>query len=480
MEFIGRQTEMAKLNAEYSRNSSFVVIYGRRRVGKTTLIKEFLKKKTAFYFLATEELESQSMKRLAGVVARTTKNSLLQKVTFTDWLDLFQIIADYKPEEKKVLVIDEFPYLVKSNPAFPSVLQNAWDEILKDSNVMLILSGSLIGMMQKHALSYDSPLYGRRTAQMRLTPLPFTDIYAVQELPFDKAVEQYAVTSGVPKYLEFFEGKRELEEQLKDTVLSKSGFLYEEPNFLLKSESMTAVNYFSIIKAIADGNHKLGKIAGVLGQETSALTPYLSTLADLGFIEKRTPITEKNPEKSRKGLYFISDYFIRFWFRYVYPYKGELELDNMQIVLDEIDKDFIKNFVAFAYEDICRDIFANLCRKEAISFIPSRIGSYWLNDFDGDTEIDVMAVDHQNRRIFAGECKYHAKPVDAPVYFALKEKVANTGEIRKAFPGYDVIYGVFSKSGFTQRMLDAARENAELFLINEDSIQVQLSKVQSS
>lgn len=470
MKFIGREAEMEKLNSEYGRDSSFVVIYGRRRVGKTTLIKEFLKNKTAFYFLATEELEIQSMKRLAGVVARTTKNSILQKAVFTDWLDLFQIIADYRPGEKKVLVIDEFPYLVKTNPAFPSVLQHAWDEILKDSNVMLILSGSLIGMMQKHALSYDSPLYGRRTAQMRLAPLPFTDIYKAQGLPFDKSVKQYAVTSGVPKYLEFFEDGRELQEQLKAAVLSKSGFLYEEPNFLLKSESMTAVNYFSIIKAIADGNHKLGKIAGVLGQETSALTPYLSTLADLGFIEKRTPITEKNPEKSRKGLYFISDHFIRFWFRYVYPYKGELELDNMQIVLDEINKDFIEKFVAFAYEDICRDIFANLCKNEAIPFVPSRIGSYWLNDFDGDTEIDVMAVDHQNKRIFAGECKYHAKPVDAPVYFALKEKVAKAREIRKAFPGYDVIYGVFSKSGFTQRMLDAAKETHELFLINEDSI----------
>ena len=470
MKFIGRQTELEKLNSEYSRGSSFVVIYGRRRVGKTTLIKEFLKKKTAFYFLATEELESQSMKRLAGVVARTTKNNLLQKATFTDWLDLFQIIADYEPDKKKVLVIDEFPYLVKTNPAFPSILQNAWDEILKESNVMLILSGSLIGMMQKHALSYDSPLYGRRTAQMRLSPLPFTDIYEAQNLPFDKAVEQYAVTGGVPKYLEFFEDNRELEEQLKDTVLSKSGFLYEEPNFLLKSESMTAVNYFSIIKAIADGNHKLGKIAGALGQETSALTPYLSTLTDLGFIEKRTPITEKNPEKSRKGLYFISDNFIRFWFRYVYPYKGELELDNMQIVLDEINKDFIEKFAAFAYEDICKDIFANLCRNDVISFMPSRIGSYWLNDYDGDTEIDVMAVDHQNKRIFAGECKYHTKPVDAPVYYALKEKVVNAGEIQKAFPGYDVIYGVFSKSGFTQRMVDAAKENPGLFLINEDGI----------
>ena len=470
MEFIGRKNELSKLNAEYDRDSSFVVIYGRRRVGKTTLIKEFLKGKTAFYFLATEELESQSMKRLAGVVARTTGNTLLQKAVFTDWLDLFRVIADYRPAEKKVLVIDEFPYLVKTNPAFPSILQNAWDEILKDSHVMLILSGSLIGMMQKHALSYESPLYGRRTAQMRLAPLPFTDIYAAQDLPFDRAVEQYAVTGGVPKYLEFFEDGRPLEEQLKDTVLSKNGFLYEEPNFLLKSESVTAVNYFSIIKAIADGNHKLGKIAGALGQETSALTPYLSTLSDLGFVEKRTPITEKNPERSRKGLYFIADNFIRFWFRYVYPYKGELELDNMQIVLDELHKDFREKFVAFAYEDICKSVFAELRRNGAISFVPSRIGSYWLNDLDGDTEIDVMSVDHQNKRLFAGECKYHAKPVDAPVYFALKEKVERAAEIRKAFPGYAVTYGIFGKSGFTQRMLDIARENAEILLINEDHL----------
>lgn len=470
MKFTGRTAELAKLNAEYGRDGGFVVIYGRRRVGKTRLIKEFLKEKTAFYFLATEELESQSMKRLAGVVARMTHNSLLQRAVFTDWLDLFWAIAEYAPDKKKVLVIDEFPYLVKTNPAFPSVLQNAWDEILGGRNVMLILCGSLVGMMQKYALSYDSPLYGRRTSQMRLAPLSFTEVYEAQNLPFDRAAEQYAVTGGVPKYLEFFEDDRELIEQLKDAVLFKSGFLYEEPLFLLKSESMAAVNYFSIIKAIADGHHKLGKIAGALGQETSALTPYLSTLADLGFIEKRTPVTEKNPEKSRKGLYFIADHFIRFWFRYVYPYKGELELDNMRIVLDEIGKDFTEKFVAFAYGDICRDIFVSLCKKGAISFAPSRIGSYWRNDYDGDTEIDVMAADHQNRQIFAGECKYHAKPVDAPVYFALKEKVANTAEIRKAFPGYEVICGVFSKSGFTQRMIDTAGENPGLLLINGDAL----------
>ena len=470
MKFIGRKAELEKLNTEYEHDGSFVVVYGRRRVGKTTLIKEFLKKKIAFYFLATEELESQSMKRLAGVVARTTKTAYLQKAVFTDWLDLFRVIAEYKPEEKKVLVIDEFPYLVKTNPAFPSILQNAWDAILKGSNVMLILSGSLINMMQKHVLSYDSPLYGRRTAQMRLSPLSFTEIYGAMKMPFEQAVEQYAVTGGVPKYLEFFEDDRRLEEQLKDVVLSKNGFLYEEPNFLLKNESVTAVNYFSIIKAIADGNHKLGKIASVLGQETSALTPYLSTLANLMFIEKKTPVTDKNPEKSRKGLYFISDNFIRFWFRYIYPFKGELELDNMQIVLDEIRKDFVEKFVAFTYEDICRNIFADLCKNGRISFAPSRIGSYWLNDIDGDTEIDVMAVDHQNKRVFAGECKYHEKPVDVSVYFALKKKVESVTEIGKAYPRYDVIFGVFSKSGFTQRMLDTAKTDTGLILIHEDHL----------
>lgn len=470
MKFIGRRKELDVLEQEYQRDGGFVVLYGRRRVGKTTLIKEFIKGKTTFYFLATEEVESQSMKRLASVVARTTNNPMLQRVTFSDWLDLFQEIARYRPEEKKVLVIDEYPYLVKTNAAFPSILQNAWDEFLKDSNITLILCGSLIGMMRKYALSYESPLYGRRTAQIRLTPLTFTDVYAAQPQPFENAVAQYAVTGGVPKYMEFFLPEEDLMEQIKQVVLSKNGFLYEEPSFLLKDEVQSAVNYFSIICGIANGNHKLGKLAGALGLDSSALTPYLSTLIELGFLLKDTPITEKNPEKSRKGLYFISDNFVRFWFRYVYPYKGELELDNQQIALDELDKDFVQKFLAFAYEDICKDIFASLCRFGKLDFTPSRIGSYWLNDVSNDTQIDVMAVDHQRKLLFAGECKYHNKPVDAPVYYALEEKVKKSTDLQTAFPSYQVIYGLFSKSGFTQRMMDQAQGRSDILLIQEDTI----------
>ena len=470
MKFLGREKEILDLEKEYARDGGFVVIYGRRRIGKTTLIKQFIKSKTAFYFLATKEVESQSMKRFAGVIARTTGNSVLQKATFSDWLDLFQAVADYKPNEKKVLVIDEFPYLVKVNDSFPSILQNAWDEILKDSNVMLILCGSLISMMKKHALSYESPLYGRRTAQMRIAPLPFTTVYENQKLSFEEAAEQYSITGGVPKYMEFFSDGQPLYEQIKENVLSKNGFLYEEPNFLLTDEVQVPTNYFSIIKVIADGNHKLGTIAGILGLETSALTPYLKTLSELGFIEKQVPVTEKNAEKTRKGLYFISDNFLRFWFRYVYPYKGELELDNTQISLDELDKDFKEKFVAFAYEDICKEIFARLCSDKAIDFTPSKIGSYWLNDKSGNTQIDVMAVDTVNKRLFAGECKYHNQPIDADVYFELVKKVDNSAEIKSAFKGYTVIYGVFSKSGFTSRMTDISNSNPNLFLINETSV----------
>lgn len=193
-------------------------------------------------------------------------------------------------------------------------------------------------------------------------------MYAAQDLSFEQAVEQYAITGGVPKYMEFFQTNEPLTEQICSVVLSKNGFLYEEPDFLLNEEVQTPINYFSVLKAISDGNHKLSKIGIAMKQDTSAITPYLKTLIDLGFVTKNVPITEKNPERSRKGLYYVSDNFIRFWFRYVYPFKGELELDNQQIVLDEMNKDFKQKFVAFVYESICRNILQSCAGQEKSPF----------------------------------------------------------------------------------------------------------------
>ena len=470
MQFIGRKNELTVLEKEYQRESGFVVIYGRRRVGKTTLIKEFIKDKLAFYFLATEETESQSKKHFTNIIARTIKQKALEKATFDDWLELFQLIAEYHPDEKKVLVIDEFSYLVKMNEAFPSILQNAWDEILKDHHVMLILCGSYLSMMHKYALSYDSPLYGRRTSQLHLRPLHFMEVYNEQENTFEEAVKLYSITGGVPKYMEFLDGHERLETQIENAILNNSGFLYEEPYFLLKSESLNSLNYFAILRAVAQGNHKIGKLASILGIESSKLMPYLQILIDIGFIKKETPVTEKNPEKSRKGLYFIADNYMRFWFRYVFPFKGELELGNTQIVFDVLEKDFVTQYVALSYEEICKDIFLELCRKREIDFVPSKIGSFWLNDIHRDLQIDVMAIDHEHKRLFIGECKFHKNSVEPSVYFDLKNKVQKQNIFSQDYQNYEVLYGCFSKSGFNDSLQKIAQSNEQLILIQEDHV----------
>jgi len=459
------------LEQEYSRDGGFVVIYGRRRVGKTTLIKEFIKDKKALYFLATEEVETSNIRDFATQLGEFISDKTMRNANYRNWQDLFRRFADHKPDEKKALVIDELPYLVKVNPAFASVLQKAWDELLAGQNVMMILCGSLISMMKKVALNYESPLYGRRTAQIRLMPMSFSEAYGIDGGDFSEAVEKYAITGGVPKYFSFFDGTRPVREEIARTILSKNGFLYEEPSFLLKEEVREPVNYFSIVRTMAAGNHKIGDIAGHLELPATKLIPYMRTLIELGFVEKRLPVTENNTEKSRKGLYFISDNFMRFWFKYVYPFRGELELDNMEIVFEQLDKDFVSGFAALVYEDVCKDIFAQLCAAKQIPFSPSKIGAYWQNGTkNGDTQVDVMAVDNSNKVVFAGECKYRGRAVDADVYFDLRAKVEGSTALRSAFPGYVFVYGVFSKSGFTKRLLDVAAQNKGLFLINETKL----------
>ena len=460
MQFIGREQELAALEKEYKRSGGFVVVYGRRRVGKTTLIKEFIKDKNALYFLANEESDRQNLNKFTEKLADFTQQPHLSGSRLENWLSAFRMLTAFQPQEKKVLVIDEFQYLVSGNAAYPSIFQEAWDEILKDGNVMVILCGSHISMMTSKVLSRSSPLYGRRTAQIRLQPLRFAEFRkAFPDKTFPELTELYAVTGGVPKYIEFFDNEDALWDNVSDVILAKSGFLYEEPIFLLEKEVRETINYFSIMKAISCGNHKLSKIAGLLEQPTTSISPYLATLGELFLVEKRVPVTEQNPEKSRKGLYYICDYFIDFWFRFVYPYRGELEMDNIGYVLKKIQSSFIENHVSYVFEAISWELFAAYCTSGQTDFVPSKIGSYW----NGSTEIDVVSVDHEHDCVFAGECKYYDKPVPVDVYFDLQKKSSNVPE----FCGKKIIYGIFSKSGFEQRLLDAAKENPDLYLFDQ-------------
>lgn len=459
--FIGRERELESLEREYQRDSSFVVIYGRCRVGKTTLIKEFIKSKCALYFLATEEIESRNRKRFSESLAEFTGLSYLKSGRFDYWEDMFRIFISHNKGQKKILVIDEFQYLVNANKAFTSVFQRICDEVLKDSNIMVILCGSYISMMVTEVLSYSSPLYGRRTAQIKLAPLKFLEIRdAFTQIDFKKLVEIYAVTGGVPKYLDFFINNNDFYDNIKNEILSKNGFLYEEPVFLLEKEVRESMTYFSIMQTIADGNHKLSKIAGNLEVPVTSITPYIKTLKELGLVEKRIPVTEKKPEKSRKGLYYISDNFVEFWFKFVSPYKGQLELGNIKYVTDKLSVNFTDSHVSFVFEDICRELVYMLSKKMNIEI--SKVGSYW----DSSCEVDIVALDYENNKVLIGECKYNKKPVRDNVFYSLKEKA----EKIKAFEGYERTYVLFSVSGFDERTIQVSNKRNDLVLVDKGKI----------
>lgn len=459
--FVGRKEELLVLEREYKRGEGFVVIYGRRRVGKTTLIREFIRGKDAFYFLATEELERENIKNFTRGLARYSGREYIAGASFNDWEGVFEEFVRCRSKARKVLVIDEFTYLIGVNPAFASIFQKIWDTILRASGVMVILCGSLTGMMTRHVLSYSSPLYGRRTAQIRLAPLSFAE--AAGFFPgrsFEDKVLLYSVTGGVPKYIEFFANGRTLMDNIESEILSRHGFLYEEPSFLLEKEVGEITSYFSIIKTIASGEHRLGSIAGALGLPATRLTPYLKVLMDLDVIEKRVPATERAPEKSRKGLYFIKDNFIRFWFAFVAPDRSELEIGYNAGAVRRIRANLVDGHASFVFEDISRETLGALLagRRDAPSF--EKIGSYWT----GETEIDICAVSQADRTALLGECKFIKKPVDAGVYNELIKKAEKIPELK----GFRIIYAIFSKSGFTDRMrLIAEKANGGVILVDK-------------
>lgn len=457
--FINRKKELATLQKEYDRETaSFVVIYGRRRIGKTALITEFCKDKPHIFFLVTEESEAENRSIFKEKVADFLENSLLKSATIDRWEIIFEQIAlasDFS-KERIIIILDEFQYIGKANPAFPSILMNVWEQKLKDKNIMLILCGSLISMMMAQVLSYDSPLYGRRTAQMRLQQIAFEHYKEfVPNSSEEEQILRYAITGGVPKYIELFGKQKDIYEAIRETVLSPNSFLYAEPEFLLQKEVSEIGSYFSILKVIANGNHKLSAIATVLNAKQTSLIKYLKVLCELDVIERQVPITEENPEKSKKGLYFIKDNFIKFWFQYVYPYKGMLETDQEEFVLQKMKGSFIGNHVSYVYEDICRQKMWHMTDK---GFSFNRVGRWWGNQ---DVEIDIVAYDAMGTDIVFCECKYSVNPKGMKELNNLMQKASAVVWKNKERTEY---FMLFSKSGYTKEILEYAKEHNNIVL----------------
>ena len=332
--FIDRVNELSALQREYDRQgSSLVIIYGRRRVGKTSLISEFIKNKRALFFLASEESEMQNLRMFKDKTAEFTGNELLKHSDISNWDIIFKTIVDSKNESKPIIVIDEFQYIGKSNPAFPSIFQRVWDQILKNSSVMVILCGSLISMMESQTLSYSSPLYGRRTAQIKLGQIAFEyykNFFNNKEPK--ELIKLYSVTGGVPKYIEMFSDGTDVFDSIDESILNKSSYLYDEPYFLLQQEVSEIGSYFSLIRAIAAGNNKLSAISSSLEVKATSLSKYLKVLTDLDIIEREVPVTEEKPLTSKRGLYKIKDNYIKFWFTFIYPNMSYIESGNTKIV----------------------------------------------------------------------------------------------------------------------------------------------------
>ena len=457
--FIDREEEMMTLQSEYERpGSSLVILYGRRRVGKTALISEFIKGKNALFFLASEESEAQNRTAFKEKAADFTGNELLRQFDAKSWDILFQTIMQTPFQEKPIIVIDEFQYIGKSNPAFPSIFQRIWEEQLKDRSVMVILCGSLISMMESQTLSYSSPLYGRRTAQIRLKQIPFR--YYHEFFP-DKSprelVEYYSVTGGVPKYIELFSESDDIYHAIQKNILNRSGYLYDEPHFLLQQEVSEIGNYFSVIRAIAAGNSKLSAISTVLEVKSTSLTKYLKTLIDLDILEREVPVTEENPEKSKKGLYKIKDNYLRFWFAFIYPNMSFIESGNSAIVLDKIRKSMVSGHTAFVYEDVCREQMWKLNANGSWPFHFSKLGRWW----DSRNEIDIAAIDPDGSNLILGECKFWQEPVGSNILYALEQKAAAV-EWRKDRRHTWLI--LFSAAGFTDELKEIAKSRSDLIL----------------
>jgi len=445
--FVNREKELEILNDEYdSIDFRFSVLYGRRRVGKTTLIKKYIELKPSIYFLVTLESEHIILKRFQDIIADFFDDDFLRDIELKDIKQLFTYITSKQQKQKLIIIIDEFQYLSKINRSIPSQFQYIVDEILKDSNIHLILCGSIISMMYEQTLSYNSPLYGRRTSAIKLEALKFQ--YLDHFFPGknqNELIELYAVLYGVPKYLEMFKDTKDIFRSIEKNILSTSAYLYDEPRYILQNEVNEPITYFTILEVIASGEHKIGNIASKLNKNVQNITSFISKLIELDIIYKDVPITEQNPAKSKKGLYFIKDNFFRFWFLYVLNHKSQLELDNTKFVLNKIKQNF-SGYVAKTYEDIA--IQYTLENYQLL-----KCGRWW----NKNSEIDIVGIAEDH--MLVGECKYSNKKVGIDILKSLKEKTLNIElnlPIKK--------YLLFSKSGFTDDLL--------LLSQNDDSIEL--------
>ena len=437
--FVNRLRELESLaRALPEQGARLFVLYGRRRVGKTELLKKFFSQSDRPYVMFTGDLGSSTahVRGLSRRLGEVWGDPFLLRQRLSDWRSLIDYVDGF--DQPLDLVLDEFPYLCEAEPALPSLLQNVWDASWRQRPVRLVLSGSSVGFMEREVLGERSPLFGRRTGQMRLDPMDFWSSRLFLEAQQPAAqVEFFACFGGTPAYLEKLNPAASLRVNIQDLVLDRVAYLYDEPRLLLTQELREPRNYFAILASVAGGNTRLNDIVQDCGLDRGMVSRYLDTLIGLELVEREVPITEKDPSRSRRGLYALQDPYFRFWFRFVLPNLSDLVLlDNREAIFERYVNSDLDHFVSPVFEKLCRDWIRRRAAAGQLDLRSPKVGRWW----DGHNEIDAVAYDEKT--LLLGECKWSRHPVGPSVLRTLESRTVPGLEAKRRR------HILFSRSGF--------------------------------
>ncbi len=468
--FIGREAELKFLQNKYTEDGGqLIVLYGRRRVGKTETLREFCKDKPHIFFSCTQTTDRVQLRNFSSRMLKENIPARNYISEFADWEKAFRSVLDLPyGDQKKLLVIDEFPYMCRGNKSIPSILQNLWDAELRDSDVMIILCGSAMSFIEKELLAEKNPLYGRATGIYKMKEMGFYD--AAKFFPDysgrDKVLS-YAVLGGIPHYLRQWNPKLSVDENIKRNILTKGCILYSEVDFLLHQELRETPIYNSIIEAVALGSTKLNDISQKsLVEDTSKISVYLKNLIELGIVEREFSVDAKTKEQanSGRGTYRLTDNFFRFWYAFGFANFSQLEDGDVDGVYEYVVKPALHEFASFAFEDVCREFVREMQKKNELPFRYAKMGRWFGKTTVRDekasgglrtteTEIDLLAISQDATKYLVGECKFKGVP------FSYAEHLDTLAKLSPQKNHAEFYYALFSESGFDPKIVDHAAEN---------------------
>lgn len=444
-DFIGREKEQASLEDRYrQRKSQFVVVYGRRRVGKSALLRHFCSDKHTLFHVGDRSTKELQIKKILEAASRIYSEPLLSRVSLPDWGQLFETLTPHLLKKKTVLVLDEFQWMCEGSPELPSVIQQYWDSRWeKSGRVFLILCGSYMGFMEREVLGKKSPLFGRRTSQMKIQPFTHRDARLFHpRYKVEDSARLYAICGGIPAYLLAFSDDRSIDENILGECLEDNGRLREEPRFLTMEELREPAIYYSLLETLHTRRLRITELGKQLGIEKGNLVYYLKTLQQLGYVEKVFPLGIKKGG-GKRPVYQIQDPLLRFWFSLVYPNLTDLTMRQPRDVFISRVKPKLAAYYGIQFETLCREALPRLLHARGVT-APFKIGSYW----DNQTQIDIV-VEREDGLTHLAECKWQARPVGMETVEELKRKIMNYPNPNR----HNIIPQIFSQSGFTETVL---------------------------